>query len=368
MEINLKQSSINAPYIPDNNTGRQYVYFGANNNFPNEVLSLVASSPLQSVIIEKMVKYVIGLGLGDYNISEPNYMDTWDELLEKVVSDYIIFNAFAFQIVKKDETYYYYHQSVAEVRMQPTDDDNRIRGYYISKRWGKNNSIRTATYIKAFGVEEPIDGEPYLIYVKKYTPQEFYYAIPKYWPSANYIAADAAISRYYNNYTNNNFSANFAITYPIEVDEEKKGEIYEGLMQAFGGADNAGSILLLFGANGEKPEIQNISSTDADLYNTTSDLVTRSLITANEITSPSLFGISTASGFSSQADEMITAYTLYKNTVIMPIRNFILRKINTLIKLNGNTEQLELLDINIIEELEGVTNNNENKTEEATEV
>lgn len=368
MNINLKQASIESPYIPDQNNARQFVYFGKDNNFPNTALELVASSPLQSVIISKTIKYVLGVGLKDYQVDEPNFGDSWDNMIEKVVSDFVLFNAFAIQTVKRENRYYFYHQSVAEVRMTPADENNRINGYYLSKRWGKNNSIRQATYIKAFGVEEPIDGEPYLIYYKKYSPQQFYYPTPTYWSAANYIAADAAISRYYNNYTNNNFSANFAISYPMEVDEDKKAEIYEGLQQAFGGSDNAGSILLMFGENGTTPQIQTISATNADLYNATSDLVTRSLITANEIVSPSLFGISTASGFSSQSDELIAAYTLYKNTTVMPIRNFILRSLNKLIRLNGSMEQFELIDLDVVSELNGETNANDDKNDEATKV
>lgn len=363
----LKQESIEMPYIPQYNKGSKFVRFGKNNSFPDELITLIERSPVQSVVISKMIDYTYGLGLSDYEGTEPNVIDRWDDLLKKIITDYITFGAFSLQIIKISDKFMFFHQPVNEVRMEPLDDRNNCPGYYISTKWNKGASISQAVHIDAFGLENPVDGKPYLIYYKEYNPTEYYYAVPKWFSAANWIAADAALSRYYKNYINNNMSANFAITYPIEPDESKKQYIYDSVSESFGGEENAGSILLLFGENGVKPEISNITASNADLYNTVEDIVKRNILTANNVSSPTLFGISTTTGFSSAADELIAAYTLYKNTVIIHIRNFVLSKVNRLRSLNGDGE-LTLLDINVINELEGLTQNNTEKINEANSI
>lgn len=359
----IKQNSITQPFIPVYNQGQKYVRFGRNNNFPKEALDLINNSPLQRVIIDKTIDYTYGLGLANYTGSEPNYTETWDELLQRCITDYIIFGAFSVQIIKVGTRFLYYHQPVNEVRMMPLNNKNKCEGYYISSKWQRNSTVDD--FISAFGTEIPKEGKAYLLYFKEYIPGEYYYAVPAWWSAANWIAADAKLSKYYNNFISNNMSANIAISYPSEPDESKKQFIYDSLRECFSGEDNAGSILLLFGEGGNKPEIENISTTNADLYNTVQELVQRNILTANNVSSPSLFGINTTSGFSSQSDEMIAAYTLYKDTVIQPIRNFVLKKFNYLRGLN-NEDSFELLDINIVRDLEG--GNNENKINEANEV
>lgn len=363
----IKQTSIEMPYIPQYNRGSKFVRFGKNNAFPDELVSLIDRSPIQNAVISKKIDYAYGLGLEDYTGSEPNFQETWDELTKKCISDYIMFGAISMQIIKVADKFMFFHQPVDEVRMAPLNEKNICPGYYISTKWNKGATAGQAIYIPTFGFETPVDGKPYLLYFKDYKPGEYYYAIPKWFSAANWISADAALSRYYKNYISNNMSANFAITYPNEPDDEKKEYIYNSLNESFGGEENAGSILLLFGENGVKPEFSNISSTNADLYNTVEDLVKRNILTANSISSPTLFGITTSTGFSSAADEMMAAYTLFKNTVILPIRNFVLVRINKLRKLNG-LDELHLLDVNIVEELEGLSNNNNEKIEEATSI
>ena len=176
--------------------------------------------------------------------------------------------------------------------------------------------------------------------------------------------ADIALSKYYLNYIKNNFSANMAIAYPSEPDDEKKAEIYQMLNASFAGEDNAGSILLLFGENGVLPTTNSIESKDADLYENVCDTVLKYIVAGNRLISPILAGLSTKSGFSSKSDEIISAYILYNLTVINEIRSFVLDKINTLLQLNGYPRCLVLQDFDIRKEFEGKTLENDEKEKE----
>ena len=181
---------------------------------------------------------------------------------------------------------------------------------------------------------------------------------------ANWVLADIALSKYYLNYIKNNFSANLSIAYPNEPDDDKKQEIYDMLNASFAGEDNAGSILLLFGENGVLPTTSSIESKDADLYQNVCDTVLKYIVAGNRLISPILAGLATSSGFSSKSDEIISAYTLYKLTVIDEIRNFVMDKINFLLQLNGYPRCLVLQDYNFAKEFEGSTAMNDEKEKE----
>ena len=140
------------------------------------------------------------------------------------------------------------------------------------------------------------------------------------------------------------------------------------LMDSFGGEDNAGNILLLFGNNGTCPVISQIESVNADLYQNVCDTVLKYIVAANRLTSPLLAGLNTSSGFSAKSEEVIAAYTLYKLTVIDGIRSFVMDKINYLLTLNGQPRVLQLDDYNFRAEFEGDTTQNDDKEAEKTDV
>ena len=287
--------------------------------------------------------------------------ESWIDLIEKCVSDYVYLNAFAVQVILNESgnRFSFYHQPVQQVRFANYNDKNFIEKAYLCTDWRKAQKNKNVVEIPMFGSETPKKGKAYLLYFKPDQVGEYYYGIPEYMSAANYIMADAALSQYYNNYIHNNFSANLALRFPTEPTEEKKEELYENLRKSFGGAENAGNILLLFGENGVVPEINSIESVNADLYNSVVDIIKLALVSANRLTSPILAGIATSSGFSSKSDEMIAAYTLYKLTVINSERAFLLKGFNKMLEMNGHARVFKFLDFDIRKEFEGQTANND---------
>ena len=326
-------------------------------------MEIVNSSPLQKSILESKKTYVLGAGLEptEENIYTPNMLETWQELIEKCTNDFVYLNAFAVQVILNESgnRFSFYHQPVSQVRLGNYNERNFIEKAYLCTDWRKAQRNRNVVEIPMFGTETPQKGKAYLMYFKPEQVGEYYYAIPDYMSASNYILADAALSQYYNNYIHNNFSANLAIRFPIEPTEEKKQELYENLVKSFGGAENAGNILCLFGEGGVVPEISSIESVNADLYNSVMDIIKLALVSANRLTSPILAGIATSSGFSSKSDEMIAAYSLYKLTVINHARQFILQGFNKMIEMNGHNRVLKFLDFDIRKEFEGQTEKND---------
>ena len=362
-KITFRDYSFDKPYIDKMTRKDSWVKFDVDNQYPERVIDMVNSSPLQKSILESRKTYILGAGLDkvDENVYTPNMYESWIDLIEKCVSDYVYLNAFAVQVILNESgnRFSFYHQPVQQVRFANYNDKNFIEKAYLCTDWRKAQKNKNVVEIPMFGSETPKKGKAYLLYFKPDQVGEYYYGIPEYMSAANYIMADAALSQYYNNYIHNNFSANLALRFPTEPTEEKKEELYENLRKSFGGAENAGNILLLFGESGVVPEINSIESVNADLYNSVVDIIKLALVSANRLTSPILAGISTSSGFSSKSDEMIAAYTLYKLTVINSERAFLLKGFNKMLEMNGHARVFKFLDFDIRKEFEGQTANND---------
>ena len=371
-KITLRDYTMEKPYIDKMTRQNTWVKFDYDNLYPERVLELVNSSPLQKSILESKKTYILGAGLAqtEENIYTPNMTETWTDLIEKCVTDMVYLNAMAIQCILNESgnRWSFYHQPVTQVRLGNYNERNFIEKAYLCTDWRKANKNRNVVEIPMFGSETPQKGKAYLLYFRPEQVGEYYYAIPEFMSAQNYIMADGALSQYYNNYIHNNFSANLALRFPTEPTEEKKQELYESLVASFGGAKNAGNILLLFGENGVVPEINSIESVNADLYNSVVDIIKLALVSANRLTSPILAGIATSSGFSSKSDEIIAAYNLYKLTVINQERAFILKCMNKLLEMNGHGRVFKFIDFDIRKEFEGLTEQNDQIEDEGNNV
>ena len=371
-KITFRDYSFDKPHIDNMTRKDTWVKFDFDNLYPERVLEIVNQSPLQKSILESKKTYILGAGLDktEENIYTPNMFESWQDLIEKCANDFVYLNAMAVQVILNESgnRFSFYHQPVDQVRLGNYNEQNFIEKAYLCTDWRKAQKNKNVVEIPMFGSEQPKKGKAYLLYFRPEQVGQYYYAIPEYMSASNYIMADGALSQYYNNYIHNNFSANLAIRFPIEPSEEKKEELYENLRKSFGGAENAGSILLLFGENGVVPEINAIENVNADLYNSVMDIIKLALVSANRLTSPILAGIVTSTGFSSKSDEMIAAYTLYKLTVINTERQFILKCFNKLLEMNGHARCLKFIDFDVRKEFEGQSESNDMVEDEGNNV
>lgn len=370
--INLFMSdfSFEAPTIQDTRYRNRLVPFDVDNYFPQRLLEAVSESPMQTAILENRINFLWGAGFSETKecIYQPNMQDTWAELFQKCARDFVYFGAFAIQVIlnKSGNRFSFYHVPVEQVRLSAYDEKNMIPKAFLCTDWRKTNRDRVVE-VPMWGSETPRQGQRYLMYIKPWRNGEYYYAVPYWFSCINYVLADAALSKYFCNYIKNNFSSNLSITFPTEPDEEKKAEIYENLRANFTGEKAAGAVMVLFGENGVQPSIGSIdaSTKTAELYNSIVDTIKLALVSGNRLTSPILAGISTSSGFSDKAAEIIASETFYRLTVINAERQFLLDKFNSFLQMNGLPRVLTIEDYNIQKELEGVgTEENTDKLNE----
>jgi hypothetical protein len=109
-----------------------------------------------------------------------------------------------------------------------------------------------------------------------------------------------------------------------------------------------------------------------DLYNTLSEECLRKIMLGHNVTSPLLFGIASANGFSSNADELQNSFILFDNMVIRPMQELLLDAIDTILGYNGvslktyfrTLKPLEFTDLeNVITEEQAVEETGVDATE-----
>lgn len=370
--IQLADMSIKRPSV--DRTSKSWVNFGNNNLAPQEFIKLAKESNTQSRILTNLFIYSMGAGFEEWTqeVYTPNMKYDWMELTRRCMKDYIYFGAFAVQITlnQAGNKFLYKHTPVSQVRLGNYNDEGEIDTAYLSTNW-KSASNSNVVKLPIFDSKPVQQGETYLYYFKDYDIEDtnYYYGVPSWYSSANWIYADILLSKYYLNTVGNGFTPSTAILYPNEPEDNKKEAIYNSLLSNFGGVENAGSIMVLFGENGNLPDIKSLSSSDnADLYKDFVEEVKNQIITGNGLTHPILAAVATSTGFSSQAELLIAAYSQYKLTIITAIRNFVLDKMNFLLQLNGYPSILNIVDFDLRKEIEGQVEENEDKAKDILDV
>ena len=72
-----------------------------------------------------------------------------------------------------------------------------------------------------------------------------------------------------------------------------------------------------------------------DLYSTLSEEAMRKIMLGHSVTSPLLFGVANANGFSSNADELENSFVLFNNMVIKPCQEILLDAFEEILAYNG---------------------------------
>jgi hypothetical protein len=123
----------------------------------------------------------------------------------------------------------------------------------------------------------------------------------------------------------------------VPAPEER--QTIEDLVQAkFTGTDNAGRFMLSFNDSAEnKPTIDAINIENLhEKYEYVADFIQDRILVAHRVTSPLLFGIRTkTNGFSSQSEEMMTAFSILQSMTISPFQNLILNALDVVLTEGG---------------------------------
>lgn len=338
-----------------------WVNYGSDNLFPVKLIDLANRSALHNAIVSSKVDHTCGGGFTyekkkdsktDKFIENPNPNESLEDVYRKITYDLVLFGGYCLNIIlskDKKSIAEIYHVPFNNIRCGKADKTGFIDTYYYSRDWANyKKEGNEPEAIKAYkdGSKEASQ----LIYVKEYMPGVMYYPLPSYVGAMAYIEIDTEIANFHLAHIKNGMTPSIMINFNNGIpspDERKK--IEKQLARKYQGSDNAGNFILSFSEDKTKaPDVITLSPSQLDKqFIQLQDTVLQNILSGHKVTSPLLVGIKTE-GQLGGTTELMNAYQIYTNTVIVPLQNLLMRTIDKITQING-LQELEIIKINPVE-------------------
>jgi len=182
--------------------------------------------------------------------------------------------------------------------------------------------------------------------LKNYSPNLYYYSLPDWVSAMQFSLVEAELSNLHINNIENGFLPMVMLNMNNGVPAPEERQTIEDLLYAkFTGTNNAGKFMLSFNDDPTtKPTIDVVNIDNLhEKFQYVAEYAQDRILVAHRVTSPLLFGIRTQNnGFSSQSEEMMTAFSILQTMTIAPFQNLILNSIDYILKEGGYGMELEL--------------------------
>lgn len=284
------------------------------------------------------------------------------EFLTRCAQDISLFNGMAAQVswANNPETGPFpasvRHQKIARVRVERTDETTGAGGgFYVSSDWagvdsqgkpkqGWDDSV-SPVRLPAYGTGKKVN----LYYGSLYSPATDYYPLPDAESCYNALAVGIEIEEYQRRYVQNNMSLGAIIqayftpasTNPGQPLSEEDQQVFESLKRQYTdelvGVVNAGKTVVTFldprattpdGALPEIKFIQPVEEHNDKKFLEVQNYCNQAALTGLGVVAKELYGLSSNSGFTSQSDQLITAFRLTERKTIAPKRAVLLEFLN----------------------------------------
>ena len=357
------------------NSNQGFIKWGIRNDYPQRLSDLYYNSVTHKSCVDFAVTAILGDGI-DYeammsNDSElvPNYQYSWDELLERISLDYVLYGTFALQIIKNrdDKTYSFFHQPMGDVRFSPRNEDGVIESYWVSSDWTQTG-LYPPVELKSFAFQEEEEikgGQAYLYVYDGYSPDIAMYPVPNYVSALKPIQTEIELERYDLRSVTNNFSASGILTLNRVDDEQDRNMLIQNIQAMFTGADNANSLIINFKNNDEEEpatfvKIDKDSGNNVNLFEQSNERIIAKIIAAHKISNKALIGYEADSAMlGGEGNILNIAFNLYNKTVANKLRRNIVNTVNRALAMNGVETKIVLkpLQFNITETTDTSSNN-----------
>lgn len=345
----VKGSQFEAMQLPEIREirGKEWMQFGTDNLYPQELIELYDTSAMNHTCIDAIKDGIVGEGIVEWGEEYINSEgQTINEVFENIALDYTIFGGYSINVIwNKEGTRIaeIYHLPFANVRSGKPDEEDRINSYWYSSDWSQVRKYKPVEYAAFSVTDTKGDNASQIYYCKNYTPGNEVYPLPHYIGGVNDIQLDARVSRFHNANISNGLAPSMFVQFRNGIpNPEERRDIYREIEDTFTGEDNAGRFFLAFSEPGKELQVTPIESTNDEYYLTLEQRITSRILTAHRITSPLLLGIKEGAGFSSNAEEIITSYSHFMNTVVLPKQKKILRTFGYMLNLYGLNVKLEI--------------------------
>jgi len=337
----LNLSAYTTPVIQESKRDA-WVDFGEDNNYYQFLLDRYTNSTTNSAIINNISRLIYGRGLSAVDASrKPNeYAQAMamfsKDCLRKMAIDRKMLGQFAIQVHyndKHDRILKAFHIPVNLLRAEKCNKDGEIEGYYYSDDWTDIKKY-PPTRIPAYGFSkdkvEILFCKPYAVGMKYYSYVDYNGAVP-------YALLEEEVADYLINEVQNGFSGTKVVNFNNGVPTEEQQSIITNKVLSKLTGSKGQKVIVAFNDNMDtKTTVDDLPLNDApEHYTYLSEECMRKIMLGHNVTSPLLFGIAGANGFSSNADELQNSFILFNNMVIKPLQDEILEALDTILAYNG---------------------------------
>lgn len=313
--INLSKDVM--PIIDDTKGRDEWVNFGVKNDYYDYIFERYKGSPTNNAVINNFAKLIVGGGLESTETRvKPN---EWAKLLTTLTNDDLFKLGFdlkatgqcCIQVVGGKQLA---HLPIQHTRLNKKNEKGEITGVWFSDKW-KDTRKYPPIYLPNYDFKAA-KKEIEVIYLKMHTPDQEYYALPDYLGGFMYCEMEEKIAKFLLNDINNGFSGKMKISF-INGDPtpEIKASLVREIKDGLTGADGQQLIIEFVDGAESKTIIDTIPLNDAPAhYEYLSAEAEKQVLKCHNVTTPLIFGISTATGFSSNADELKNGWNLYVST------------------------------------------------------
>ena len=295
-------------------TGKKYMGFGKDNQYPQYLFSLYRNSTILQSVINGIVDYAVGQGVKSLFLSEQVNTDgeTWDDIMKNLVLDFMVTDGFAINVLRDAENRIseLYWLDVSKVRLS----EDGLTGYY------SENGFSWGDKPEELPIFDPKKKQKSSIFYYKGSSRGLY-PIPRWSGAIKAVETSCEISNYHLNSILNNFNPAAIISFNNGVPDKTTQEAIEKkINKKFVGSDNVNRFILSFSESGEnQTTVQTLGTDNADAkFHTLKDSIQEEIFIAFRAT-PALFGLNPENnGFSKQ--EFLESFQLFYKTVIEPIQ------------------------------------------------
>ncbi len=300
------------------------------------------NSTTNNAIINSSTRLIYGKGLSATDASrKPNEYAQMMALFPKdcvrhLVSDLKMLGQCAVQLIytnDRKKIKAVYHVPVQLLRAEKCNEKGEVEAYYFSDNWDEVKKFPPKR-IPAFGYsKEPIE----IMYIRPYSVGMKYYSYVDYHGALPYAQLEEDISEYLINEVNCGFSGRAVVNFNNGVPSEEQQIMIKNKVLSQLTGTTGEKVIVAFNNNADsKTTVDSMPVNDApDLYSTLSEEAMRKIMLGHSVTSPLLFGIANANGFSSNADELENSFVLFNNMVIRPIQDILLDAFEEILAHNG---------------------------------
>ena len=338
--------------------GNKFLTNGVNNDFFYDVEDRYIGSPTLTSVVDSYVNYIIGDGLVALEGIEQDKLDKIisENDLHLIVQEFKLQNNSPIQVVYNKagelKVTKLHSLSARQVAIDRPDDMNdEPMAFWYSYDWRSRTRFRPQL-VPSF--KKGSDREYEIYYLKGNSPQPFF-ALPDWFSCMQYAQIEEEISNYFINHIRNNFSAGkiININKGQAESEEAEEEAERVINRKLAGPSEAGRIIVSFNNNkDEATTVEDIQIVDAyQQFEFLSQESQSKILIANKVTSPSLFGIDTNTGFSSDSEQMKTSLKTLYRSIINPKRKQIIEALENILSVGYPDVKLGFKDFEELKEV-----------------